>query len=89
MECYEKLMAEMARREMARRSYADYLRYVHGSLWVRTRASEYLAKHVQAFLETDTGRAYDVLIIEMPPQHGKSMTVTETLPSWAGIRAGG
>lgn len=78
----ERLMAEMARRELARRSFSDYLAYVQGPMWVRTRMSEYLAGRIQAFLEEDTGRAYDVLVIETPPQHGKSMTVTETLPSW-------
>ena len=44
--------------------------------------STYLANKVQEFLEADTGHAYDILVIETPPQHGKSMTVTETLPSW-------
>lgn len=44
--------------------------------------SSFIAERVQGFLETDTGHAYDILIIETPPQHGKSMTVTETLPSW-------
>lgn len=76
------LKAEMARRELARRSYADYLAYSHGASWKRTKMSEYLAKEVQKFVETPTGNAYDILIIETPPQHGKSMTVTETFPSW-------
>lgn len=76
------LHAEMARREMARRWYSDYLPYVHGKNWKQTRMSQYLASEVQAFLEDDTGNAYDILVIQTPPQHGKSMTLTETLPSW-------
>lgn len=44
--------------------------------------SDLIAERVQSFIERDTGHAYDILIIETPPQHGKSMTVTETLPSW-------
>ena len=76
------LNAEMARRELARRWYAEYLPYVHGKNWKRTRMSAYLASQVQAFLEEDTGNAYDILVIETPPQHGKSMTLTESLPSW-------
>ena len=44
--------------------------------------SEYIAMKVQDFLESDTGHAYDILVIETPPQHGKSITVTETVPSW-------
>lgn len=78
----EILQAELARREMARRWYSDYLPYVHGKNWKTTRMSQYLASEVQAFLEADTGNAYDILVIETPPQHGKSMTLTETLPSW-------
>ena len=74
--------AELARRELARRHFADYLRYVHGPRWIDTALSRFLAGHVQTFLETDTGHAYDVLVIETPPQHGKSMAVTEALPSW-------
>ena len=74
--------AELARRELARRHYRDYLRYVHGARWVDTALSRFLADRVQDFLETDAGHAYDVLVIETPPQHGKSMAVTEALPSW-------
>lgn len=74
--------AEMARREMARRWYAEYLPFVHGKNWKTTRMSQYLASEMQAFLEENTGNAYDILVIQTPPQHGKSMTITETLPSW-------
>ncbi len=44
--------------------------------------SRYIAEELQHFVETDTGHAYDILIIEAPPQHGKSLTVTEAFPSW-------
>ena len=78
----KKIKAELARREIAKRYYSEYLIYTHGKTWKRTRMSEYIAMKVQDFLETDTGHAYDIMVIETPPQHGKSMTVTETLPSW-------
>jgi len=76
------LIAELARRELARRYYSEYLAYSYGASWIRTRLSSYLAQRIQNFIETDTGYAYDILIIECPPQHGKSMTVSESLPSW-------
>ena len=76
------LLAELARRELARRYYSEYLAYAYGASWIRTRLSSYLAQRIQNFIETDTGHAYDILIIECPPQHGKSMTVSESLPSW-------
>lgn len=75
--------AELAARELARRNYGDYLQYVNGPTWVRTKFAQYLAEETQKFLEADTGNAYDILIIETPPQHGKSMNVTEALPSYA------
>ena len=73
---------ELVRREMARRNFSDYLAYTNGPTWQRTRFSDYLAREIQTFVETDTGNAYDILIIESPPQHGKSMTVTEAAPSY-------
>ena len=78
----EFLKREQARRQLARRSYKRYLYYVHGSSWKRTRMSDYLADRVQEFVEAETGNAYDILIIQTPPQHGKSLTITETFPSW-------
>lgn len=78
----QMLQAELARRELARRRYADYLAYVYGTQWIPTRMSTYIADRVQEFIETDTGHAYDILVIETPPQHGKSMTITESLPSY-------
>jgi predicted phage terminase large subunit-like protein len=78
----EYLKREMAKRELARKSYRRYLYYVHGETWRRTRMSDYLANEVQKFVEAETGNAYDILLIETPPQHGKSLTVTESLPSW-------
>lgn len=79
----EFLKQEMIRRELARRKFVHYLPYVHGKAWKNTRVSTYLANEVQSFLEADTGNAYDILVIELPPQHGKSTTVTESLPAWA------
>ena len=76
------LLAELARRELARRYYSEYLAYSYGPSWIRTRLSSYLAQRIQNFIEADTGHAYVILIIECPPQHGKSMTVSESLPSW-------
>ena len=76
------LTRERSRRELARRSYRRYLYYVHGDSWKRTKMSDFLADTVQHFVEEDTGHPYDILLIETPPQHGKSMTITESFPSW-------
>ena len=78
----EYIRREMARRALARKRFDWYLRYVFGAAWRRTALSDYLAAQVQTFAERETGNAYDVLLIETPPQHGKSITVTESFPSW-------
>lgn len=75
------LQAELASRELARRSYADYLALTTPG-WKNTRLSRFLADTVQQFIETRTGNAYDILVVECPPQHGKSMSLTEAFPSW-------
>lgn len=73
---------ELIRRELARRHYADYLSLVYGKAWIPTRFSTFLSQNVENFLASPSDNAYDMLILETPPQHGKSMTVTEALPSW-------
>jgi len=78
----EQISAELAQRELARRSFIDYLSYTNGPTWKRTRFAEYVANELQSFIEEETGNAYDILVLESPPQHGKSMNVTEALPSY-------
>lgn len=67
---------------MARRYYVDYVSYVHEGRWKRSKFGEYICNEIQKFLEDDSSPSYSVLLISTPPQHGKSMTITETLPSW-------
>jgi predicted phage terminase large subunit-like protein len=79
---YSRVMEELVRRELARRSYVEYLSYIYGKTWKRTKFSSFVGEKIQRFIEENTGHAYDILILESPPQHGKSKTVTEALPSW-------
>lgn len=62
--------------------YRAYCYYVHKGDWKPTPYHSFLCKTVQEFIETETGNPYDILILSCPPQTGKSLTVTETLPSW-------
>lgn len=78
---YRRLRLEEISRELARRSYGEYLAYTGGRGWLRTRLSEFLAGSVQRFIE-DEEPAYGVLVIQTAPQHGKTAAVTEALPSW-------
>ena len=67
---------------LMRSSYASYCYFVHKDKWKDTKFHTFLAKKVQEFTERKTGNPYDILVLSTPPQHGKSMTVTETFPSW-------
>ena len=67
---------------LMREDYATYCYFVHKGKWLDTKFHLFLANKVQSFLETDTGNPFDILCISCPPQHGKSLTVSETLGSW-------
>ena len=65
-----------------RENYASYCYFVHKGKWIDTHFHKFLANKIQRFVETYTGNPYDILVLSCPPQHGKSLTVTETFPSW-------
>lgn len=67
---------------LMRESYATYCYFVHKGKWIDTHFHKFLANKIQSFVETQTGNPYDILVLSCPPQHGKSLTVTETFPSW-------
>jgi len=50
--------------------------------WRPSKFHKDLCDRVQEFVEKPTEEAYEIMIISTPPQHGKSTTITETLPSW-------
>jgi predicted phage terminase large subunit-like protein len=72
--------------EKVKNSYVDYVEFVHEKQWIRGKHLELICNTVQDFLDgklmNDKGKECNVLLISVPPQHGKSQTVTETLPSW-------
>ena len=69
-------------RMLLQTDYCAYVKHVHEGRWEASRFHKFLCNEVQSFIETETGNPYDILIIHTPPQHGKSQTITETLPSW-------
>ena len=68
------------KQEMARRFYADYVKYVHEGRWIAGKHLVYICNIIQDFLEDKMDEK--ILILQVSPQHGKSMSVTETLQSW-------
>lgn len=75
------LDGELLRRR-ARRDYATYCQLANPGFYM-THFHHYLCSEIQTFLEAPcVNGAMDILLLSVPPQHGKSYTVTETLPSW-------
>ena len=69
--------------QLCRQNYRAYVYHVHHGLWKPGRAISFVCDKVQEFVERKTDAPYEILVISLPPQHGKSMAITETLPSWA------
>ena len=67
---------------LVRTNYRAYVYYVNRGFWKPGRAVSYICNRVQEFLEKPSINAFDILILSIPPQHGKSMSITEALPSW-------
>lgn len=62
--------------------YLEYVYHVHQGSWKKTPFHRLLCRYVQNFVERETEKPYEILVIATPPQHGKSQSITETLPSW-------
>ena len=75
------LEGELLRRKL-RKDYSAYCQFVNSGFYM-THFHKFLCDKVQEFLEHHcTNGAMDILLLSVPPQHGKSFTITETLPSW-------
>ena len=64
-----------------RDNYALYLKYVYPD-YIFTQFHALLCNICQSVVEKIENGQKVKICISVPPQHGKSMTVTETLPSW-------
>ena len=76
------LDGELFRRRL-RKDYGAYCQYVNKEQgFYMTNFHRYLCREIQDFLEAPSDLAMSILLLSVPPRHGKSYTVTETLPSW-------
>jgi predicted phage terminase large subunit-like protein len=71
-------VAKLAKQELARRSFRDYVVHVHRGTYTHFRHTEFICDA----LEPIANGKQRFIMIEMPPRHGKSMTVTESFPSY-------
>lgn len=53
---------------------------VHEGRWFPGKHLVYICNKVQQLIEGKLNK--QILVLQMPPQHGKSQSITETLPSW-------
>lgn len=75
---YSKKEIQDALKEIARKDYSFYVEYVHKGLYTPSRHTDLICKKLEAVERGECTR----LIITIPPRHSKSMTVSETFPSW-------
>lgn len=66
--------------------FCDYV-HNHGRaaddlLWYPSKLHKFLCRTVQEFVEKKSDGSFEILILNTPPQVGKSTTVTETFPIW-------
>ena len=74
----DKYIEAMAENELCRRLYSEYLIKVHHGMYKPLQHTQYLAERLQAIADGEQKH----IIVEMPPRHSKSMTITETFPSY-------
>lgn len=74
----ERAAAEEAVLREARTDFALYCEIVYRGIWKPTKHTKLMCEMLERVERGEIRK----LIITMPPQHGKSMTVTETFPSW-------
>lgn len=77
------------KQEIARKNYLEYVIYTHEGRYKRAPHTQFIGDLIQSALdkkkqmrdgEIPTENQY--IAINMPPRHSKSMTITETLPSY-------
>lgn len=77
---FEGIAGEIKRREV-KKNYASFVSMVNEGFCM-TKFHRYVCEQVQEFLSIKTENAFDILLLSVPPRHGKSFVVTETLPAW-------
>jgi len=60
--------------------YPSFVKYCNGAYMSKFHND--LCTRVQQFMEAKTKNSFDILLVDVPPQFGKSFSITETLPAW-------
>lgn len=77
------------RKELAKRDYYEYVKYTHSRIYTYTRHGELISKTLNEAVDKRKKMLAGEIPVEtqyfmfnVPPQHGKSMHITETFPSY-------
>ncbi len=74
------LLLQEKQKRLVKKDYLEYCKYVHKDNYAVGKHIKMICTKVQQLVEGDLEQ--NILILSIPPQHGKTLTVTETLPSW-------
>ena len=77
----KKVFAQELQKKQIRDRYINYLKYVYPD-YIETKFHRLLANIGESVVKKVENGQKVKLLISVPPQHGKSLSITETLPSW-------
>ena len=77
---FKGVEGEIKRRQLMR-DFPSFVEFVNDGFCM-TKFHRYVCEQVQEFLQIRTGKALDILLLSVPPRHGKSHMITATLPVW-------
>jgi predicted phage terminase large subunit-like protein len=82
-------LLEIEEKFQAANDYYEYVKYTHGQMYRYTRHGEYICntlddavKKRKRMLAGEIPVETQYIMVNVPPQHGKSMHITETFPSF-------
>ena len=81
----KEILRQELRKELARRNFLDYCKYTIPNFQVG-KFHKFMSSKIEDFLAdkllTDKGDPVKILALSMPVQHGKSVFLTQSLPSY-------
>ena len=82
-------MQELLQKEKISNNYSNYVEYVHGDMYSHTPQGDFICNVIddainkrKRMFSGEIPMQKQYIKFSLPPQHGKSMHITETLPSY-------
>ena len=84
-----QMLLELEYRDKVKVDYREYIEYCHDGLYKHAKHTEYLCSVIQSAIDKkkqmvagEIPMENQYIMLSVPPRHGKSMTITETFPSF-------